>query len=328
MHKIALMTAVGEDLPFAIGKGLAPDEVRGDEAVETLTESLGFLLLQKSAILQGGLSRRIGERRADETEEDYLKRALTLNTPIVNAAIAWTNNAQKKVRKFLRGEWNDEKSPYGSSRISFAQGTTQPGSAAMREITVTDAHGRTWPPDTPFVTPRGDDTGEEPKPVVNTAFDADVWPHVSDKHEAPAAALQKVIDETTQAPGARGSSRRRRRRSRSPLTRSSSRGRDRRGPGRIVAEAGGVRRRSVRRPPADADGRRDDRREPGKAQPRGYGDRGRAGNNPPGVGGGQGRGDPDRRSRDRGGEARPGVGAPCAGPRPCRARRPCEARRT
>ena len=97
MHKIALMTAVGEDLPFAIGKGLAPGE-------------------------------------------DYLKRALKENTPIVNSAIAWTNYAQKKVRKCLRDEWNDEKSPYGSSGVRFAQGKTQPGSAAMREITVTWTH--------------------------------------------------------------------------------------------------------------------------------------------------------------------------------------------
>ena len=184
LHKTALMTAVAQDLPFSIGKGLMHAEVRDDkETVGELTDSLGFHLLQKSLTLQGGLFRKIGKRHADETEDDYLKRALTLNTPIVNAAIAWTNNAQKKVRKYLRDEWNDEKSPYGSSRISFAQGTTQPGSAAMREITVTDAHGRTWPPDTPFVTPRGDDTGEEPKLVVNTAFDADVWPHVSERYD-------------------------------------------------------------------------------------------------------------------------------------------------
>ena len=141
MHKIALMTAVAENLPFSIGKGLMEAEVRDDEeTVGELTNSLGFRLLKKSAIVQGGLSRRIGERRADETEEDYLKRALKENTPIVNSAIAWTNYAQKKVRKCLRDEWNDEKSPYGSSGVRFAQGKTQPGSAAMREITVTWTH--------------------------------------------------------------------------------------------------------------------------------------------------------------------------------------------
>ena len=242
LHKIALMTAVAENLPLSIGKGLMKAEVRDDEkTVGTLIDSLGYKLLQKSPLLQGGLSRRIGERREDETEDDYLKRALKLNTPIINSAIAWTNVAQKKVRKYLRDEWNDKQSSYGSSGISFAQGKTQPGSAT--ESMVTDMHGNPIELlDTPLDTPRGDETGEEPKPVVNTAFDADVWPLLSDSH---------------QAPGARGSSRRRRR------TRSSSRGRSRRrrkrgrspsppsSPGRIVAEAGEVRRRSVRRPPID-----------------------------------------------------------------------------
>ena len=59
-----------------------------------------------------------------------------------------------------------------------------PGHNTRPDIEVTDMHGNPIELlETPLDTPRGDETDEERKPVVNAAFDADVWPHVSERYD-------------------------------------------------------------------------------------------------------------------------------------------------
>ena len=65
LYKQALMTATAEGLTrFHLGKGLIP----ADEADDASRYGIGFRLMAKSPLHQGGMARPVGDRRENESE--------------------------------------------------------------------------------------------------------------------------------------------------------------------------------------------------------------------------------------------------------------------
>ena len=95
--KVALMTSTAKNLGMGIGQGLAP----AAPATEAHVNSKGFDLLVKGMTCR--MRQMVGDYNPDERPEDYMKKLMEVNTPVINSAVDWKCTAEKKVRSFFRG---------------------------------------------------------------------------------------------------------------------------------------------------------------------------------------------------------------------------------
>ena len=191
------MTATAEHLGVGIGQGLA----QVAPAAEAYEGSPGFKLLVKGMTLR--MQKIVGEYNPSEKADDYMKRLMEVNTPVIDSAVDWKSTAEKKVRNLFRGTYGKRarlsETPKDVSLGNvFTQGETLAEDAASSNaIEILGADGRRLDED--------QDSAAVPQPSLATAFDANVW-HLLDGDKLSTAEIQKAVDQAAETPRRTGHS--------------------------------------------------------------------------------------------------------------------------
>ena len=192
LYKNALLTATARRLNIGIGKGLA----QAEPAPEIYENTRGFNMMTKGLAI---LMQKNGDKyQPREKAEDYLRKVMDSNTPVINAAVAWGAAAEKKVTMLIEKTRRARSSGMSSAeslRQRFIQEETPNplGSAAGRE-SAKSQEARL-----------DEDEMEAPTPFLNTAFAAEVWPRV-DRDSLSTTEIEREIDQSSEIPGHTGHS--------------------------------------------------------------------------------------------------------------------------
>ena len=138
---------------------------------------LGFGLLVK------GMAKRVGAIQPGESEDQFMKRAVETTTPIVNSLMSWKAGAQRRVQRFLKQEPPPAANATSKLDEMFVQGETV-ASSSQSSGGVFDAAGNELVYDAKL---------DDFIPVLNTAFDAEMWGLVCDADASTASELQDTI---------------------------------------------------------------------------------------------------------------------------------------
>ena len=186
------LTATARRLNIGIGKGLA----QAEPAPEIYENTRGFNMMTKGLAI---LMQKNGDKcQPLEKAEDYLRKVMDSNTPVINAAVAWGAAAEKKVTMLIE-KTRRARSSGMSSAESLRQRFTQEeasnplGSAAGRESEMSQEARL------------DEDEMEAPTPFLNTAFAAEVWPRV-DRDSLSAKDMEGEIDQSSEVPWPTGHS--------------------------------------------------------------------------------------------------------------------------
>ena len=126
------------------------------------------------------MAKRVGARQDGESPDAFMKKAMLTTTPIINSYVDWKSSAQKKVQALFGKKSDDEVSV---PPPSFIAGSSVPASSTASVIY--DAAGNVMRFDE-------EDSGEL-QPVLDTAFDATVWPIIEEGNQATAGELQETV---------------------------------------------------------------------------------------------------------------------------------------
>ena len=192
LYKNALLNATAKHLGVGIGKGLA----QAEPASEVYENTRGFSLMAKG--LSIWMLKKGDKCQPFEKAEDYLKRVMDNNTPVINAAVAWGSAAEKKVNMFLQRTKRARCSETPSAdplHRHFTQGETlcPLESTAGQDSAMSQE-----------IRPDEDEMAVSP-PVLTTAFAAEVWPRV-DRESLSTTEIQREIDQSGETPRPTGHS--------------------------------------------------------------------------------------------------------------------------
>ena len=182
-------------------------EPQDEDSLDWAAKGRGFKMLMKTALLQGGMRKTVGEPSANESQEDYFKRALRKQRPVVNSAIAWTWKAIKEVKSSF---WQDPRSePKRPTELSdFATGGQVAGSDSVGAH-VLDSEGNEIKleadsdeePEEPVEKKVDEELGEEHRPLMLTAFSTEAWAAVETNQEQSTSEILTAVKENTDLDG-------------------------------------------------------------------------------------------------------------------------------
>ena len=192
LYKNALMTTTTRCLDSGIGKGLT----QAEPAPEIYENTLGFSMMAKGIAVW--MQKKGDKCQPFEKAEDYLKRVMDSNTPVINAAVAWGAAAEKKVAELIERTKRARSSETPSAdsldqRFTQAETLNPLEPAASRESAMSQE------------VRLDEDEMEVPTPFLNTAFAAEVWPRVN-RDNLSATDMEREIDQLSGNPGHTGHS--------------------------------------------------------------------------------------------------------------------------
>ena len=192
LYKNALMTTTARRLDSGIGKGLA----QAEPAPEIYENTRGFSMMAKGIAVW--MQKKGDKCQPLEKAEDYLKRVMDSNTPVINAAVAWGAAAEKKVAELIERTKRARSSETPSAdsldqRFTQAETLNSLEPAASRESAMSQE------------VRLDEDEMEAPTPFLNTAFAAEVWPRVN-RDNLSATDIEREIDQSSGNPGHTGHS--------------------------------------------------------------------------------------------------------------------------